>query len=184
LALSFFLDDQEVREAIRKAKDWLIENQNEDGGWSIWKYEDSLVSATSWTLLALRQVVDLFSDDEKAKLSILNRAIWLKLTQNESNGCRGFLPNGGLSASETNNASTRMTIHALFSLGEDLEDYLSALKSFLVEFETESRWRTITESYTLKYFGEGLDQRISWFNAPFMVICLLLMLNVYRVALK
>ena len=46
LALSYFRDDPEALESIRRAKDWLLENQNEDGGWSIWKYEDSLVSAT------------------------------------------------------------------------------------------------------------------------------------------
>ena len=42
-------------DSIRRAKDWLLENQNEDGGWSIWKYEDSLVSATSLALLALQK---------------------------------------------------------------------------------------------------------------------------------
>ncbi|MCW3999059.1 MAG: terpene cyclase/mutase family protein [Candidatus Bathyarchaeota archaeon] len=172
LALSFFAGEIEVKEAIRRAKDWLLENQNEDGGWSIWKYEDSLVSATSFVLVALRQLVDLFPDDQNAKLATLNGAAWLKAAQNPSTGLWGFEPNGRLAESETNNASTRMAVYALFMLGEDLEEYLPALKSFIAEFEAEGRWRTIPETYTLKYFGEGLDQRLSWFNAPFMVMML------------
>jgi hypothetical protein len=171
LALSFFPNDPEAMEAIKKAKDWLIENQNEDGGWSIWKYEDSLVSATSWALLALRQIVDLFPEDENAKCATLNGATWLKLAQ-AKNGLWGFTPNGHLPVAQTNNATTRMAVYTLFNLGEDLEEYLPALKSFLAEFEAEGRWRTISETYTLKYFGEGLDQRLSWFNAPFMVMML------------
>jgi hypothetical protein len=172
IALSFFKDDPEAVEAISKAKDWLIENQNEDGGWSIWKYEDSLVSATSWALLALKQMVDLFPQDEKSKAAILNGTTWLKLTQNQSNQLWGFKADGNSPNSETNNASTRMAVYALFQLGENLVDYLPALKSFLAEFESEGRWRTIPETYTLKYFGEGLDQRLSWFNAPFVLAML------------
>ncbi len=182
LALSFFADDPEIKDSIKRAKDWLLENQNEDGGWSIWKYEDSLVSATSFVLIALRQIVDLFPDDENAKVATLNGATWLKLAQNQTNGLWGFEPNGHMPTSETNNASTRMAVYALFTLGEDLEEYLPALKSFLAEFETESRWRTIPETYTLKYFGEGLDQRLSWFNAPFMVMMLVTYRAVCRVA--
>jgi hypothetical protein len=172
LALSFFNDDPEAVEAIEKAKDWFIENQNEDGGWSIWKYEDSLVSATSWALLALKQMVDLFPQDEKAKAAILNGATWLKMAQNQSSQLWGFKADGHSSASETNNASTRMAVYALFQLGENLDGYLPALKSFLAEFEKEGRWRTIPETYTLKYFGEGLDQCLSWFNAPFLLTML------------
>jgi len=172
LALSMFPNDSETMDSIRKAKDWLLENQNEDGGWSIWKYEDSLVSATSLALLALRQVVELLPEDENTKMAILNGATWLKIAQSQNNGLWGFEPNGHLPALETNNASTRMAVYTLFQLGEDLEEYLPALKSFVAEFENEGRWRTIQETYTLKYFGEGLDQRLSWFNAPFMVMML------------
>jgi hypothetical protein len=172
LALSFFPDDAEAVEAIKKAKDWLLENQNEDGGWSIWKYEDSLVSATSLALLALRKLVDMFPEDEKAKLAILYGAAWLKSAQDQDSGLWGFRPGDQYSCPETNNASTRMAVYTLYQLGEDLEEYLPALKSFLAEFEAEGRWRTVNETYTLKYFGEGLDQRLSWFNAPYMVLML------------
>jgi hypothetical protein len=73
---------------------------------------------------------------------------------------------------EPNSASTRMAVYTLYKLGEPLEEYLPALKSFIEEFKKEGRWRTINETYTLKYFGEGLDQRLSWFNAPYMVLML------------
>ena len=33
LALSYFKDDPEVLYSLRRAKDWLLENQNDDGGW-------------------------------------------------------------------------------------------------------------------------------------------------------
>ncbi len=172
LALSFFPDDPEAVEAIKKAKDWLIENQNDDGGWSIWKYEDSLVSATTYTLLALKQITELFPDDECSKEAMQKGLAWLKLAQNTSNGLWGFTPNGHSEPSETNNASTRQAVYALYALGEDLSQYMDALKAFNAEFEREGKWRTINETYTLKYFGEGLDQRLSWFNAPYMVMML------------
>lgn len=172
LALAMFPNDPEALEAIKKAKDWLLENQNEDGGWSIWKYEDSLVSATSCALLALREVIELFPDDENTKVAILNGATWLKMAQNQSTGLWGFAANGHNPNFEANNASTRQAVYTLFMLGEDLEEYLKALKSFEAEFKAEGKWCTITETYTLKYFGEGLDQRLSWFNAPYMVMML------------
>ncbi len=172
LALSYFKEDAEVMASIKRAKDWLLENQNEDGGWSIWKYEDSLVSATALTLLALRRLVDLFPEEEKIKIAILNAAAWLKSAQDSNTGLWGFTPNAADCTVEPNNASTRMAVYTLYKLGEDLEEYLPALKSFIAEFEAEGRWRTVNETYTLKYFGEGLDQRLSWFNAPFMLLML------------
>ena len=90
LALSMFPNDSEAMDSIRKAKDWLLENQNEDGGWSIWKYEDSLVSATSLALLALRQVVELFPEDENTKMAILNGATWLKMAQRSKQWVMGI----------------------------------------------------------------------------------------------
>jgi hypothetical protein len=172
LALAYFKDDPEVLDSIRRAKDWLLENQNEDGGWSIWKYEDSLVSATSLTLLAFRRLVDIFPEDENVKLAILKAAAWLKNAQDPHTGLWGFTPITKDNGVEPNNASTRMAVYTLYKLGEDLEEYLPALKSFNEEFKKDGRWRTVNETYTLKYFGEGLDQRLSWFNAPFMVMML------------
>jgi len=172
VALSFFAEESEVKESIRRATEWLLENQNEDGGWSIWKYEDSLVSATTGALLALREVLEVFPDDENTKGAILNGATWLKMAQNQKTGLWGFVPNGHNPNFEANNTSTRQAVYTLFMLGEDLEDYIKALRSFEAEFKVEGKWRTITETYTLKYFGEGLDQRLSWFNAPFMVMML------------
>ncbi len=172
LALSYFPEDPEALEAIKRAKDWLVQNQNEDGGWGIWKYEDSLVSASSCALLALRRVVELFPDDDNAKQAILNGANWLKLAQHEGKGLWGFVPDGKNPSFETNNASTRQAVYTLYKLGEDLEEYLPALRAFIDEFKKENKWQTVNETYTLKYFGEGLDQRISWFNAPFVVMLL------------
>jgi hypothetical protein len=172
LALAYFKEDPEVLDSIRRAKDWLLENQNEDGGWSIWKYEDSLVSATSLTLLAFRRLVDIFPEDENVKLAILKAAAWLKNAQDPNTGLWGFTPITKDNCVEPNNASTRMAVYTLYKLGEDLEEYLPALKSINEEFKKDGRWRTINETYTLKYFGEGLDQRLSWFNAPFMVLML------------
>jgi hypothetical protein len=150
----------------------MLENQNEDGGWSIWKYEDSLVSATSLTLLALRRLVDIFPEDDNIKQAILQAAAWLKNAQDPDTGLWGFTPITKGSCVEPNNASTHMAVYTLYKLGEDLEEYMPALKSFTNELKKEGRWRTINETYTLKYFGEGLDQRLSWFNAPFMVLML------------
>ncbi len=172
LALAYFRDDPEALESIRRAKDWLLENQNEDGGWGIWKYEDSLVSATSLTLLAFRRLVDIFPEDENVKLSVLRAAAWLKNAQDPDSGLWGFTPITSGCGVEPNNASTRMAVYTLYKLGEDLEEYLPALKSFNEELKKEGRWRTVNETYTLKYFGEGLDQRLSWFNAPYMVLML------------
>jgi hypothetical protein len=172
LALSYFRDDPEVLESIRRAKDWLLENQNEDGGWSIWKYEDSLVSATSLSLLAFRKLVDIFPEDDNVKEAVLRAAAWLKDAQDPDSGLWGYTAAAKGTCVETNNASTRMAVYTLYKLGEPLEEYLPALKSFIEEFKKEGRWRTVNETYTLKYFGEGLDQRLSWFNAPFMVLML------------
>jgi hypothetical protein len=172
LALSYFRDDPEVLESIGRAKDWLLENQNEDGGWGIWKYEDSLVSATSLSLLAFRKLVDIFPEDDNVKQAVLRAAAWLKDAQDPNSGLWGFTAAPKGCCVEPNNASTRMAVYTLYKLGEPLEDYLPALKSFTEEFKKEGRWRTTNETYTLKYFGEGLDQRLSWFNAPFMVMML------------
>jgi hypothetical protein len=164
LALSFFPNDPEAYEAIEKAKNWLLENQNDDGGWGIWKYEDSLISATSYALLALEEANAVFKE-EKAALAIQSGATWLKLAQNQSNHLWGFTAN----AQETNNASTCQAVIALFLLGENPKNYMPALNSLLDELKADGTWRTIQESYTLKYFGEGLDQRLSWFTAPKVV---------------
>jgi hypothetical protein len=164
LALSFFHKDQEVLSALTKAKDWLLENQNEDDGWGIWKYEDSLISATSYALLALEEANSLFKE-EKPALAIEAGANWLRLAQNPDNHLWGFAAN----AQETNNASTCQALIALFLLGDDPKNYKTALDSLLSELKTEGTWRSVHENYTLKYFGEGLDQRLSWFTAPKVV---------------
>ena len=164
LGLSFFSEDPETLEAVARAKDWLVENQNEDGGWGIWKYEDSLVSATHYALLALEEANALFKE-EKAALAIEAGVNWLKLAQNSTSHLWGFTAN----AQETNNASTCQALGALFLLGEDPKKYLPALNSLMAELKSNGTWRTVQERYTLKYFGEGLDQRLSWFTAPRVV---------------
>ncbi len=160
LALSFFPNDPEALEAVKKAKDWLLENQNDDYGWGIWKYEDSLVSATSFTLLALKEANTIFSD-ERIESAIGNGLAWLKSMQNK-NGLWGF----SQSSKEPNNASTTQAVACLIAFGEDSKNFKEALNALLNEFKAAGVWRTIQESYTLKYFGEGLDQRLSWFNTP------------------
>jgi hypothetical protein len=163
LALSPFSDDPEVVDAITKAKEWLLENQNDDYGWGIWKYEDSLVSATSLTLTALKKTFEKMKD-EHVESAIKSGVEWLKLAQNK-NGLWGFTPN----AKETNMASTCQAVSALLDLGEDPKKFKESLKAVTDEFKNQGTWCTIQESYTLKYFGEGLDQRLSWFTAPFAV---------------
>jgi hypothetical protein len=163
LALAPFASDPEVSEAITKAKNWLLENQNDDYGWGIWKYEDSLVSATSLTLLALKSIKELLSD-ERVDVVLQSGVAWLKTAQNK-NGLWGFTPN----AKETNLASTCQAVSALMALGEPAKNFKEALKAVTEEFKTQGTWCTIQESYTLKYFGEGLDQRLSWFTTPLAV---------------
>jgi hypothetical protein len=167
LALSFFLEEPETSEAVKKAKDWLLENQNDDYGWGIWKYEDSLVSATAFTLLALKQVNTVFHE-EKIEAALESGIAWLKLAQDKNTGRWGFSGN----MQEINNASTCQAVTVLFQLGEKPKNYKKALDSFLSEFKENGTWRTVNENYTLKYFGEGLDQRLSWFNAPHVVSAL------------
>lgn len=163
LALTYFQDDSEVLDALKKAKDWLLDNQNDDYGWGIWKYEDSLVSATSITLLALKELKNIFPD-ERVDFAIQSGVAWLKSAQNK-NGLWGFT----LNVQETNNASTCQAVTTLIELGENSINFKDALKSFISEFKSKGSWLTVQESYTLKYFGEGLDQRLSWFNAPKVV---------------
>ncbi len=167
LALSYFSADPEALEAVKKAKDWLLDNQNDDYGWGIWKYEDSLVSATCLTLLALKEVKTLF-DEERIEFALQSGVAWLKSVQNK-NGLWGFTQN----SLETNNASTCQAVTTLIELGEDPKNFKEALKSFIDEFNSNGTWRTVQESYTLKYFGEGLDQRLSWFNAPKVVTAII-----------
>ncbi len=166
-ALSFFPDDPEVLEALQKAKDWILDNQNDDYGWGIWKYEDSLVSATSITLLALKQVQTIFHE-ERIDLAIQSGIAWLKMVQNQKTGLWGFTQN----ATETNNASTCQAVTALLELGEQPKNFKQALQAFEDEFTKNGTWHTVQESYILKYFGEGLDQRLYWFNAPRVVSAL------------
>jgi hypothetical protein len=163
LALSPFADEPEVLEALNKAKDWLLENQNDDYGWGIWKYEDSLVSATSLTLIALK-ITQAFSVDERTQTAIQTGTAWLKSVQHK-NGLWGFTKN----TKETNCASTCQAVSTLVALGEAPKNFMDALKAITEEFKTQGFWCTVQESYTLKYFGEGLDQRLSWFTAPRVV---------------
>jgi len=114
LALSPFSADPEALEAIKKAKDWILDNQNDDFGWGIWKYEDSLVSETYLTLLALKEANTIFHG-ERIELALQEGAAWLKLAQNEKNHLWGFTKN----AHETNNASTCQAVTTLIQLGED-----------------------------------------------------------------
>jgi hypothetical protein len=168
MALSFFAEETETLEDITKAKDWLLENQNDDGGWGIWKYEDSLVSATSCALLALKETSQIFKE-EKINTAIQSGITWLKLMQNETSHLWGFSE----FSEETNNASTCQALTALFALGEEPANYKDPLAALLTEFRENGTWHTIQENYTLKYFGEGLDQRLSWFNAPHVVSLLI-----------
>ncbi len=168
-ALCFFKDDPEVVEAIKKAKDWLLENQNDDYGWGIWKYEDSLVSATCLSLLALKDLTEVFND-EKIGEALKAGAAWLKMAQNRNNHLWGFISG----SHETNNASTCQAVTTLIELGEKPKDFKDALNAFVDEFNNMGTWRTVHESYILKYFGEGLDQRLSWFNAPKILSALVL----------
>ncbi len=163
VALAPFASDPEVLDAITKAKEWLLENQNDDYGWGIWKYEDSLVSATSLTLLALKKAKEITSE-ERVEAAIQSGIAWLKTVQNK-NGLWGFSQN----AKETNIASTCQAVSVLLSLGEPPKDFKDALKVINEEFQNQGTWSTIQESYTLKYFGEGLDQRLSWFTSPLAV---------------
>ncbi len=169
LALAYFPDDPEVMDAITKAKDWLLENQNDDYGWGIWKYEDSLVSATSLTLLALKEANKIFHE-EKIESAIQNGTNWLKMAQNPKNHLWGFTTN----ADETNNASTCQAVTTLIELGEPPSSFKDAINAFFNEFKKDGCWHTVQECYTLKYFGEGLDQRLSWFIAPKVVSALIL----------
>jgi hypothetical protein len=164
LALSFFSEDQETFNALKEAKDWLLQNQNEDHGWGMWKHEDSLVSTTYYALLALKKIRAIF-DEGKIELAIQNGVSWIKSAQNNETHLWGFTKD----AQETNNASTCQAVLALFNLGEDPKNYTEALNSFLAEFKSHGVWQTVEELYTLKFYGEGLDQRLSWFIAPRVV---------------
>lgn len=168
LALSFYSEDQEALDALRKAKDWLIENQNSDYGWGMWKNEDSLVSATYYALLALKRVSEVFRED-KIELAIHNGALWIKSAQNSETHLWGFTKD----AQETNVASTCQAVLALFNLGENPKNYTEALNFFQFKFREHGVWQTVEELYTLKVYGEGLDQRLSWFIAPRVVWALI-----------
>jgi hypothetical protein len=161
LAISFFSEDQETFDALRKAKDWLIENQNKDHGWGMWENEDSLVSTTYYALLALKRIRVIFNED-KIELAIQNGASWIKSAQNSETHLWGSTKN----SQETNVASTCQAVLALFDLGEDPKKYTEALNFFLTKFREHGVWQTVEELYTLKFYGEGLDQRLSWFIAP------------------
>jgi hypothetical protein len=164
LALSYFAQEPEALEALTKAKDWLLENQNDDYGWGIWKYEDSLVSATSYAVMALKEVNSIFKE-EKIDHVIESGVEWLQLAKSERTHLWGFSSN----PQETNNASTCQAVFALLQLGSEAKYFNEAIDSIMSEFSQDSGWRTIEESYTLKYFGEGLDQRLPWFNSPLAV---------------
>ena len=112
-------------------------------------------------LLAFRQVVDIFPEDENVKLAILNAASLAKSrARTRAMDCGVLHPTGIASClKQTTPAHAWQSTHYI-KLGEDLEEYLPALKSLLNEFKKEGRWRTINETYTFKYFGEGLDQRL------------------------
>jgi prenyltransferase beta subunit len=167
-ALLFFPDDPEAVDAVKKAKDWLFANQNDDGGWGIWKYEDSLVSATCFAVLALKEVTVVYPD-ENTHFAIQAGLNWLKMIQDPNSRLWGFCAG----SQESNNASTCQAVSTLFQFGEDPKNYREALSSLLAEFKENGYWKTIEESYTLKYFGEGLDNRLSWFLAPLAVTVLI-----------
>ncbi len=167
-ALLFFPEDPEAVEAVKKAKDWLLENQNDDGGWGIWKYEDSLVSVTCYAVLALKELAATYPD-ENINIAIQGGVTWLKMLQDPNTHLWGFAAD----AQEANNASTCQAVCTLFQFGEDPKNYKEALNTLLTELKEEGYWKTIEESYTLKYFGEGLDNRLSWFYAPLAVTVLI-----------
>ncbi len=166
-ALLFFPDDPEAVDAIKKAKEWLIANQNDDGGWGIWKYEDSLVSATCYAVLVLKETEFIYLD-ENTTLAIQGGLTWLKTVQDPNTHLWGFT-----AGAESNNASTTQAVSTLFQFGEDPKNYKEALHSLLTELKEQGYWKTQEESYTLKYFGEGLDNRLSWFYAPLAVSVLI-----------
>jgi hypothetical protein len=167
-ALLLFPDDPQAVEAVKKAHAWLLGNQNDDGGWGIWKYEDSLVSSTSFAVLALKEVNALFPDGN-IELAIQGGLMWLKMVQDPNTHLWGFAAD----AQEPNNASTCQAVLTLFQFGENPKNYKEALNALLAELKEQGYWKTLEESYTLKYFGEGLDNRLSWFYAPLAVMALI-----------
>lgn len=164
LALSFFSEDKEVFEALTKAKNWILDNQNDDYGWGLWKNEDSLISSTYYALLALKKINSVFNED-KIEVSIQNGISLIKNAQDSETHLWGFKKN----AQKTNIASTCQALLALFNLGEQPKDYPEALDLFLSEFRARGVWQTVEELYNLKFYGAGLDQRLSWFIAPRIV---------------
>ncbi|NLE05077.1 MAG: hypothetical protein GX638_09805 [Crenarchaeota archaeon] len=102
--------------------------------------------------------------DAKSALAIQKGITWLKLAQDQKTRLWGFTPK-----TEPNNASTTQAVSTLLQFGENPNDYKEALNSLLKELKENGYWKTTEECYTLKYFGEGLDNRITWFYAPLAV---------------
>ena len=75
-----------------------------------------------------------------------------------------------LLAQESNNASTCQASPHFSNLAK-IQNYREALSS-LAEFKENGYWKTIEESIH-QTFGEGLDNRLSWFLAPLAVTVLI-----------
>jgi hypothetical protein len=149
-ALLLFPEDPEAVEAVEKAKDWLLANQNDDGGWGIWKYEDSLVSATCFAVIALKELAVVYPD-ESINIAIQGGISWLKMLQDPNTHLWGF----AAGAQESNNASTCQAVYTLFQFGEDPKNYKEALNALLSELKTQGYWKTIEESYTSSTSGKA-----------------------------
>jgi len=167
----------------RRAIDWLIENQNIDYGWGLYKCEDSRVYSTFISLLAIRESINKTGQvlSEKASKTLqdtISKGLeWLQ-KKKEDKGCR--MKNGWTYYRETerniqpempNVPSTCQALIALLSNNLKPYDYRLEM-SFLVEpfvrgsKELPKGWETEEEIYRLT---NGFDVRLSWFSLPFLI---------------
>lgn len=168
----------------RRAIEWLMNNQNEDSGWGLFKGEDSRVYSTFISLVAIQEFISrvkpLSQGTEEVLINLKNGIEkgeeWLQRDEKQG-GCRRR--NGWTYCRKTdrntppdvpNVPSTCQALIALLSNDDRPDLYKSELNFLIESFERGSKevpkkWGTEEELYRL---SDGFDVRLSWFTLPFV----------------
>ncbi len=90
---------------IAKSLKWLLNSQNEDGGWSSWEIKKSCVDVTCWIVITLKMIND------QTYIELLNKAYIYLLNNQKEDGSFGAYYNG-----ESRIYATLLAIWALYDV--------------------------------------------------------------------
>lgn len=84
-----YFDSRDIKRVCGSAVDWLLKNQNSDGGWRCVYYSqglESVIAGTSYVVMALDLYAKVFSMSQEINLAVNKALKWILVNQNNDGG--------------------------------------------------------------------------------------------------